>query len=59
MVIKTEYKTIREIAELLRVSQATVRRLVAAKKLPSLRVGRSIRLDLEAIRGLLAKGGAR
>lgn len=35
--------TIAEVAELLRTSEQTVRRLVAARRIPCLRIGRQIR----------------
>ena len=37
--------TIEETARMLRISSVTVRRYVAAGRLPSVRVGRSVRID--------------
>jgi excisionase family DNA binding protein len=45
--------TVREVAQLLRVSRATVYRLVSGGKLPHARVSNSIRISSEALRVLL------
>ncbi len=46
--------TVRETADLLRVSQLTVRRYIAAGRLPAVRVGRNIRIDRAEIGRLLS-----
>jgi excisionase family DNA binding protein len=48
--------TVREVARLLRVSRATVYRLVSVGKLSHARVSNSIRIFPEAVR-LLLEGG--
>lgn len=37
--------TLREVAELLRVSEKSVRRLVAYRRLPCVRIGRALRFQ--------------
>lgn len=54
-----ELITVREAAERARVSTATIRRLVAAGKLRTLRIGRSIRIDGAAFSLASTKGGRR
>ena len=49
--------TVRETADLLRVSQLTVRRYIAAGRLPAVRFGRNIRIDREEIGRLLTTSG--
>ncbi|MFN8590905.1 MAG: helix-turn-helix domain-containing protein [Thermomicrobiales bacterium] len=44
-----EYLTVKETASLLRVSPITVRRYIAAGKLPAERIGRGIRIRRAAI----------
>lgn len=52
--------TVREVAKRLGVCQDTIYRLVAAGKLPAIRVGSAIRLSPEAvIRSVVAAGKAR
>lgn len=51
--------TVAEVAELLRVSERTVRRLIARGALRAVRVGRSIRIDGRVIEAVVASGGAR
>lgn len=48
-----ELLTIREVAELLRVSPITVRRRIADGQLKAVRVGKGIRVPREAIEGFL------
>ncbi len=45
--------TIRDVAKLLAVSERTVARLIAARKIRHLRVGRQVRLEQEAIQDYL------
>lgn len=47
--------TVRETADLLRVSQLTVRRYIAGGRLPVVRLGRNIRIDREEIVRLLTR----
>jgi len=47
------FYTVREVAELLKVSQATIRRLIKAGKLEAYRVGKQLRIPAEAVRGIL------
>jgi excisionase family DNA binding protein len=53
-----DWKTVREIASELRVSAATVRRLIWAKRLKASRVGRSVRISSRELERFLAAGGA-
>lgn len=48
-----ELLTVRETADLLKLSPVTVRRFIAAGRLPAVRVGRAVRVSREAINGLL------
>ena len=48
-----ELLTVRESAELLRVTPITIRRYIAAGRLPAVRVGRGVRVRREAVEGLL------
>ncbi|MGH9045102.1 MAG: helix-turn-helix domain-containing protein [Acidimicrobiales bacterium] len=48
--------TVTEVAEMLRVSKMTVYRLVSAGTLPSLRVGRSVRIRAEAVDAYFSAG---
>lgn len=41
--------TVKETAEMLRISPGTVRRHVASGKLPAVRIGRSIRIERDAV----------
>lgn len=43
-----ELLTVDEVAKMLRISSVSVRRYVAAGKLPAVRVGRSVRIDQAA-----------
>ncbi len=45
--------TVGEVSAALRVSPATIYRLIHAGKLPAVRVGRSLRVPTEAVRKLL------
>ncbi|MEK6704069.1 MAG: helix-turn-helix domain-containing protein [Planctomycetota bacterium] len=56
MAANIEVCTVREVADALRVSQATIRRLIAASKLPAMRVGRSVRVDRSVLARLVAEG---
>jgi excisionase family DNA binding protein len=47
-----QFVTVEEAAEMLRVHPYTVRRLVWRRRLPAVRVGRSLRVPLSAIRDL-------
>jgi excisionase family DNA binding protein len=47
-----ELYTVRETANLLRVSEITVRRYIADGRLPAVRVGRSVRVEKEAVERL-------
>jgi excisionase family DNA binding protein len=53
------YHTVRETASRLRVSCATIRRLIQAGKLRALRVGRSVRIEGGAFDATPKKGGVR
>jgi len=44
-----ELLTVDEVAKMLRISSVSVRRYVAAGKLPAVRVGRSVRIDQAAV----------
>lgn len=46
------FLTIAEVAEALKVHTATVRRMIWRRSLPSVRVGRSVRIPARAIRDL-------
>ena len=48
--------TIKEAATFARVSQATIRRMIATGKLESFRVGRSIRIHQTAMRSIVGVG---
>jgi excisionase family DNA binding protein len=48
-----EYLTVAEVAVMLRVSRATIYRLVHAGRLPGMRVGRSIRVSPTAVQRYL------
>ena len=48
-----------ECARMLRVTEDTVRRLVAEKRLPALRVGRGLRFEPEAVLRALRGEGRR
>lgn len=50
------YMTVREVAALLRVSKMTVYRLTEDDTLPSVRIGRSVRIPTDAVRGYLDRG---
>lgn len=47
-----EYYTVSEVAELLRVSEMTVRRWIWSGKLPAVRTGRLVRIRQIDVRGL-------
>ena len=47
-----ELLTVQETAAILRVSPATVRRYIASRRLPAVRVGRALRVSKEDVEGL-------
>jgi len=49
-----ELLTVQETAQLLKLSPVTVRRFIAAGRLPAVKVGRAVRIRRDAIEGLLA-----
>ena len=49
--------TVAEVAELLRVSQRTVRRLIAGGALSVVRVGKSIRIERRVVKEFVTRGG--
>lgn len=53
---QTELKTVAEVAELLRVSNMTVYRLIRSGELPALRVGKSYRIRANDLETYLASG---
>ena len=50
------YLTIKQAAEMFQVSTKTIRRRVASREWPHVRVGRQIRLDLDVITGKVGPG---
>lgn len=54
-----EVCTVAEAATAARVSKATIRRLIVAKRLRASRIGRSIRIDRHALEQMLTRGGGR
>jgi excisionase family DNA binding protein len=50
-----EVLTVREAAVVARVSPSTIRRLIAARKLPVGRIGRSIRIDARVLDRMLRR----
>ncbi len=52
---RMEVYTVREVAAHMRVSEATVRRLILYGKLPATRIGRSIRINARVLDHMLAK----
>lgn len=51
--------TIPECAEALRISERTVRRTIAARKLQIIRVGRLVRVPAESLRQFVERAGRR
>ncbi len=49
--------TVKEAAFRLRVSSATIRRLIATGQIPASRVGRSVRINRQTIERLVCSGG--
>jgi excisionase family DNA binding protein len=47
--------TVPEVAEILRVSPRTVRRMIDDKRLPVVRLGRAVRVRLEALAALIGE----
>lgn len=52
-----EFLKVREVAELLRVPESTVYRLISSGDLPSLRLKRTIRVPKNAVMQLIEGGG--
>ena len=50
------FYTAREVADILRVSTTTVYRLIKARELPAMRLGRSFRIGEIAVDDYLARG---
>jgi excisionase family DNA binding protein len=50
--------TVAEVAEMLKLSQQTVRNWIDAGKLPALRMGRRVRIKRQAIREILEAGAS-
>ena len=53
---RATYLTVAEVAAMLRVSTMTVYRLIKAGELPAMRVGKSFRLDEDAVDRYVARG---
>jgi len=53
---RATYLTVAEVAAMLRVSTMTVYRLIKAGELPAVRVGKSFRLDEDAVDRYVARG---
>ena len=49
--------TVREVAKVLACSRETVRRMVRSGEIPSIKVGREIRLDPRAVMAALQRKG--
>lgn len=49
--------TISDVSETCRISKRSVWRLLAAKELAAVRLGRSVRVTTESVQALLARGG--
>lgn len=58
MAKSTRVYTVKEAAEVLGVSPATIRRLIDRGKLPAIRVGRSVRIERCVLEQILTKKGA-
>lgn len=54
-----EMLKVQEVADLLRLSKATVQRWCAAGKLPALKLGQQWRIDANALREMLARQATR
>jgi excisionase family DNA binding protein len=54
---KNDYVRISEIPNLLPISTVTARRLIAARRLPSIRIGRQIFVERRVLEQWLANGG--
>lgn len=54
---RLSFITVREAAESLRVSPATLRRLIAGGRIRAVRVGRSVRIDPRDLEAFLSRGG--
>lgn len=50
--------TVTETADALNIGRRTVWRLLAARQLPSVRLGRSVRVPADAIDALIQRGGS-
>ena len=53
---RSDFLTVAEVAQLMRVSTMTVYRLIKAGELPSVRVGKSHRIREDDVDAYLAKG---
>lgn len=53
--VVAEHLTVKELATRLSVSEATIYRLRRGRKIPSVRVGRAVRLNYEAVLNALAE----
>lgn len=53
----SEVCTVREASARLRVSCATIRRLIAKAAIPAVRVGRSVRINRTALDRIVNEGG--
>ncbi len=53
---RSDFLTVAEVAGTLRVSTMTVYRLIKAGELPAVRVGKSFRLDEDAVDRYVARG---
>ena len=53
-----ELLRISAVARLLSVSESSTRRLIRENTIPSIRIGRQIRVDLESLREWLRTGGS-
>lgn len=53
------FLTIEEVAEILRVHTASVRRMVWRRTIPSVRIGRLVRIPTTAVQALVARASER
>lgn len=53
------FLTVAEVAEILRVNVASVRRMVWRRSLPSVRIGRAVRIPASAVEALVARASER
>ena len=52
-----DFYTVKEVAEILRLSEWSVYEAIRQKLLPSVRIGRKVRVEVEAFRAWVADGG--